>query len=252
MIIPEVSLNSIVVKNPKRYDTYMCSKIAYAVSDALGVAASEKLVLELPGVKLLSCKDVSGVLYMKMKLTKDQERFMLDMEERLMDITIENIDSWFKSKMNRDTVDEYFQSGLVYHRKLRCMMKTRIDNPTIRPDVDLAGKHVDLKLRVVSLKFLKTTFWVCYDIIECVPSRAVLFQGDDDDDTASIAGMGGEDEIGPDHEEVERMRTYYMEQLADAIEAGKARLDRLDRLYHELEKNCFSLATFDAVENAIA
>lgn len=245
MIIQEVRLDSIVVKQPKRYDTYMCGKIAHA---------DDKLIIDLPGVKLISSKDVSNIMYIKMKLAKDQERFMLDMEERLMSVTIENIETWFKSKMNRDTVDEYFQSGLVYDRKLRCILKLRIDNPSIIPDLELASKFVDIKLRVVSLKFLKTSFWVCYDIVECVPSRAVLFQGDEDDDTTSLAGglIGDLDEAGPDVEEVERVRAYYLARLDDKIKEHEMRLDILRKLHNELNKDCFSLATFDAVENVIA
>lgn len=244
MIISNVNFEHVGVKQPKRYDTFMNGKITYD---------NDKFFIELPNVRLTSCKDVSNTLYIKIKLSKEHEKMILDLEDKIVDITTENIDTWFRSKMNQDTVDEYFQSSIVFHRKFKTLFKLRIDNPSFIPDQDVIGRVVDIKLRVTSIKFLKTAFWICYDMIGCESSNPG-FVGDDDE-TASIGGFGydlEDGDLGPDGEDIQALRELQINRLIKEIDSTSTRLKDMRALLNDLNENNFSLSTFDAVENVLA
>lgn len=237
-----IDLCKIDIKQPKRVDNFMNSKITYD---------NGKLVVDLFGLQLLSSKLHDENLYCKLKLNTDSQKTIMHIEEHLVDIVKKNTNTWFKSKMNADTIDEYFVSNLIINSQTKCVLKLRVESSSTIPDNDLIGQHVDIKLRLSSIRFLKTSFWVCYDIVACTPAKAFGFTTDDDDDNTSVAGCI-DDELGPDFETRERFRTHYIEKITEEIDNTQQRLDRLNVLLNELEANNFSLAIFDAVENAIA
>lgn len=242
----EVNFSKICIKTPKRFDNFMSGKIVYD---------EDKLVIDLPSVRILSSKNANETLYCKMKLLREHERFFIDLEERIVQLTVDNVVNWFKSRMNEETVDEYFQSALVMGKKIKTMLKLRIESPSVVPDADMVeGGLVDIRLRVHGVRFLKTAWWICYDIIGCTASNmrggSLGFVTDDeDDDKCSIAGL--DEECGPDGEERERMRTMYMDRLREEIDGNEGRLQAMKGLYEQLESGAYTFAAFDAIENLL-
>jgi len=237
-----IDLNKIDIKQPKRVDNFMNSKITYD---------DTKFVIDLTGLQLLSLKSYDENLYCKLKLNKESQKTIMHIEEHLVDIVKQNTNTWFKSKMNADTIDEYFVSNITMTSQAKCVLKLRVESSSVVPDMNFIGQHVDIKLRLSSIRFLKTSFWVCYDILACTPTKAYGFSTDDDDDNVSVAGQI-EDELGPDYETREHFRIHYIHKVTEEINKAQHKLDRLNTLLTELEANNFSLAIFDAVENAIA
>ena len=242
MFTHEVDIEKVNVKQPKRYDNFMAGKISYN---------DEKFVLDLPHVKLLSNKSSNETLYCKFKLSREQEKFFIDMEEKFVSLTTENVAQWFKSKMNQDTVDEFFTSALNFNKKHRSVLKLRIESSTAIPEADLVNTTVDIKLRVASIRFLKTSWWLCYDLIECTPSQGLSFQTDDEDDTASVLAIEDIDAVGPDFEEREEMRQRYVELLEENARACTERLRRVEELLGIIRGSSVSLSAFDAIENLL-
>lgn len=240
MLLQQLDINRIVIKQPKRIDTFMSSKLVYD---------EEKLFIDIPQCCLVSLKQHNDQLYCKFKLNLEQEKLLLGLEEHIVGITTDNANVWFKSKINANTMDEHFVSSLVVHRKHKSILKLRIESTSVVPDSTLIGSIVDIKLKVLSLRFLKTSFWVCYDLVECKPSLSnSAFV--DDEDTSSI--VHDDDDIGPDYEEREALRIHYMKELSREIDKCRAKIDCLNELHGNLAEHKFTLATFDAVENAIA
>ena len=239
MQVDDVDFTKLQVRQPKRCDTFMSGKVSYNDS---------KFVVKLNNVRITSCKRANDTLYVQIKLPRHIERFFMDLEEYVVNHTVDHVDEWFKSKMNPETVDEYFVSGLSLSKKHKLLLKLRIDSPSCDITYDMINKHVDLALRVTSVRFLKTSFWLCYDIVSCEDS--VLFV-DEDDDNRSLLGVDEEADAGPDCEVLEGMRKHYMKKLEYVIATYEEQLPRLKHLYEILERNNFSMATFDAVENAL-
>lgn len=241
----DFNFNRVDIKPPKRYDSFMSGKVAYE---------GEKMVVDLQNVKLVSSKTApnTGTLYCKIKLSRELEKFIMDLEERITDITTSNCTEWFKSRLNEETVDEYFQSSLTFDKKHRCLFKIRVDNPSLVPEDAFVGEFVDIKLRVSSVKFLKTTFWICYDVMHVDSAKARLsFQSDEEeDDTGSVVGV--DEECGPDFEERERLRRVYIERLRDEMGFHRDRLQRLEDMHTTMEGGVFALGAFDAIENLLA
>ena len=90
---------------------------------------------------------------------------------------------------------------------------------------------------------------MCYDVYDCVETS--VFLTDDEEDDKKSVNYGDED-VGPDEEEREALRVRYLEYLNENIDILGSRVSRLKELANILDKNNFSLATFDAVENALS
>ena len=239
MLIHDIQIDKVQVKCPKRFDSFMTGKILYD---------GDRFIVTFRNVKMVSCKNANDTLYCQIKLGRDNQKFLLDLEEHIVDTTKENVQAWFKNKMNSDTVDEYFVSALTFSKKHNSIFKVRVDSPTLELDDSFNDQNVNITFRISSLRFLKTSFWVCYDILECEPANMFI---DEDEDNKSV--IGDDDDIyGPDNEEVERLRNRYIHLLQSTYDQLEQKCSRLKDLLEMLERNNFSLATFDAVENALS
>lgn len=210
----------------------------------------DKFTIVLPNVKLFSMKHADETLYCKFKLTSYLEKFVVDMEDQLVGLIVQNTGQWFKAKMNQETMEEYFQSSLTVNKKHRCLLKLRIESPTQVPAQDLVGSNVDVTLRIHSVRFLKTSFWIVYDMMSCVPAIGTSFQSDDDD-ACSITNIDEVEDMGPDQEEREQLRQLYIGKLQDKIDNTEELLKQLVYQKQQLVSGSFSLSAFDAIENLL-
>lgn len=237
MLLENIILDKITVKPPKRIDSFMASKLHYD---------DTKFILTLKACRIVSCKTHNERMFLKLKIPSYQEKEVLKIEEYIVDTIMHNADSWFKSKFNSKTISEYFVSSLTPQRNLKCVLKLNIESPTTSPPESLVGHDVDITLQIKTLRFLKTSFWLCYDVLDYKQCESQeVFR---DDDTASLC----DEDIGPDFEEKESLRKRYIQQLETEILNTKSRLEYLHSLFTELNNDNYTIATLDAVENAIA
>jgi hypothetical protein len=237
MLLENIILENITVKPPKRIDSFMASKLHY--NDG-------KFTLTLKSCRIVSCKTHNERMFLKLKIPSHQEKELLKIEEYIVDTIMQNADNWFKSKFNSKTIAEYFISSLTPQRNLKCVLKLNIESPTITPADTLVGHDVDITLQIKTVRFLKTSFWLCYDVLDYKQSESQeVFR---DDDTSSLC----DEEIGPDFEEKESLMKRYRNQLEIEIRNSQSRLEYLQSLLDELNNDNYTIATLDAVENAIA
>jgi hypothetical protein len=235
------NIENLSIKQPKRYDTFMSGKVVDGETN-------NKVTLNFDSVRVISIKNSNETTFCQFKLSRVQEKMIMDIEDDVISLTTENAGKWFKNKMNVTTVDEYFQSNLVFNKKHKSIFKLRIESSTIVPDSDLITKKVDIQLRVASVRFLKSTFWICYDILE-IKESSCSFKDDDDDNISIVNGL--EEEYGPDAEELEAIKSSYKSTLQKKITGLKDDLYKYESLLDELSSNC-QLSVLDAIENALS
>lgn len=243
MNIQDIENKHIIVQPPKKYDTFMISKMRYNNS---------KMVVKINNVRVISCKSANGSNFYRFKLKKNQEYKIAEIEEHILATISKNVESWFKNKINRETIDEYFQSSIVFHKKHRNVLKIKDENPSFHEQENLINKIANISIKFSHVKFLKNSFSISYDIDEIdVQNDTNIeyeFDDDDNDDNQSIAN----DDVGPDFEEIQNLKCFYNKNIETEITKLTQKLDILQSLQLELQSDVVSLTTFDAVENAIA
>lgn len=199
MRLSDLTTTSVFVKPPKKKDGYMICKIS---------CNDDKLEVHLKGSLLTLTKAVHDTYYLKCRVDKEQRNALLELEEYAVAFTQANTYDWFKNKIEKDTVEEYFQSSVVYDKKHGACIKAHVDG--LKPDAldNLVGKEVDIVLRINGLKFLKQSAYLVFETASCTLSES-----------SNIAWMSEEEDDGCDSESIE-IDTEDLHNIHTALKAG--------------------------------
>lgn len=220
MISPE----KIDVRPPKRLDTCMVSKVLYD--------GTKGLHLQLDFVQITKCKTDGHVRYVTMLVPKHILRVMSVIEARVRQVVAASCDTWFKSKMRADLVDDLFLSNLIVVEG-RPHLRLRVEgiDPQIQPGTYNAG------IILSHIKFSKLAFHCIFKNFEVTPAACQTFIEDDsssEGETDHCDSEGLDEDYGPHVQDVLDIRNEAVARIRQEVSLITAALAEkqtvLDRL----------------------
>lgn len=229
MLLKEVSnVQNLIVKSPKKKNGFMYCKLLHH--------GDEKLEISLSKVELSTVKCVNDCFYLKCELDKRHRLRMLEIEDFVVTSIQSNVDDWFKNKISKELVEEYFQSCVVGDK-----LKARLDTDDVDSIRDLQGHTVDIVLRITGLKFLRQSVYMVFECVSCVesnvePSFEWAQEESDDDDDADIDLY---DECNGIRQQLITDYSYKLAGVTDQIETLSKIAQKLQGNLEKLE-NCLN------------
>lgn len=197
------------IKTPKKKSTYYSCKIVHR---------GNKLILTLENAHVLSLQYINGVTYMRLKLTRKQQRGVAEIEAMLIDIIKPQMTGWFGSKIDDSFVDEFFSFSTAVDKKHGAYTLVRIQDKNeelldITPIV--TGCSYNLEVQITHVKIMKQCVQLISDVkhFEAVSQRWIGNQDDDGD-----GDDDGDDDIDIDPEQVIEARHTLLAKYRDTVE----------------------------------
>ena len=213
------------LKDPKRYDTYMASKVE--------CNGNKGFIINLQDVNLIGIKNDRHISYLRIKGTMETIQYISNIEERVKQIVKENCSRWFKTRMYAAAIDDYFQSCVVFDNKNRTSIRFLLDDIEDDNILDTTVTTVcDITIVLKSIKFYKNYFQLFFGIKSISPKREkVLFQ---DDVVSDGEAKEIDEDFGPSGQDLEEIRQSLLKKVGGSLIKVRGGIAELARIQDEL------------------
>jgi hypothetical protein len=244
--LSEINYDLIHVAAPRRYDSTCICKVKYD---------SGKFDITFDNAKIIHVKHPdTHDMYVHIKLGRETVKHILKLEKAFVNIVANNTDNWFKNKMKSCAVDEHFGSNISLDENNVPTFKCRLEEPNQDIAVVGVGEKVQLKMRISCLRFTKKLFGLGWSVISVDPvkecaSKDYLFTSDEeteDDFSDEDASSMGEEDLGPDDDEILSILDEIVGKSIQTRNELKASLESLEHAIATV-KECPSIKNINAL-----
>lgn len=222
MNIFDINITSLHIKPPKKYDeSYLC-KLKYIPNDLV----KTKLVFNISKCVIQNIKGTT--LYLKSNDSVVKQ--ILRIEDAIVNITKDNVHSWFNHKLSPSSIEDMFVGSVVLHEKYGKLIKIRISNASCLSDLQ-NGMSGSIVLRMACVKFLKQSFNVVWEYESFQESKTDYMFNDEEDH-----GQDELDDEGFDDEVLCNIQSDLCGNVSKTIEVAKGHILKLETIIKDLEQ----------------
>ena len=171
-----IDISYLSLKPPRKYDEMYISKV---------LCKNNKCYLTFNNCKIVRIKNINASnAYLYLKLLPDQLKNYLDIEDVIVSLADQNLDSWFSSKIKPSLFEEYFQSSISVDKHYGKVLKCKLDDLTNVPDDEMTSQRIDITMKLHAVRFHKQSFnilWRIHEVKPTAPSFAFVDNDEDDD-----------------------------------------------------------------------
>ena len=249
MSVHDIDIEHIQVKAPKKYDTMYLSKLGYD---------SQPLKIKLENVQIVKTKQFNEMDAIYFKVNNVTVKKLLKIEEKVVNVVYENVEKWFRNRLDPKVIEEFFDSCVCIDKKYGRVFKTRIEK---NHDYDLKLGFVDITMHAKHLKFNKQSFNLQWGIEDLVQRESEMFFDDEALSRASDDTINSIDELllGPDDDQLLEIKSTMESRLHTMLTKTQHeynivsdRLEKLKALTCQLSignNQVLALALLEDIEN---
>lgn len=232
------SLDDIIVQKAKRKDgVYVCN---------VYLKGKQPFCLWFPSATILDTRKSSNTIIVQ---SKKMNRYMDELNERIIAIVKENTYSWFNTNIDEELIDEYFISTLGFNKKCGEFIRLKLTNiEELEDHVHANGKY-DINLTLRHIKFYKQKFYPEFQIEEIKPAQSEPVFVDDESDDFVVDEE--EDEPLPSFDEVDSMRHDFLTKLGLLRDTVHNQVSELQDKLKQVESHISNLQNCSDVHSII-